>query len=282
MQDSYLRDPLFDSISVPSVVDGFPAFSPEHVREGEGFRSDFHANIAALEEGNFWFVGRNRFILWALQRYCGDFRSFLEIGCGTGFVLSGISRAFPSTRLYGSELFCSGLTFASQRVPNATFMQMDARVLPFDAQLDVIGAFDVLEHIEEDTAVLAQIHKALRPGGMLLITVPQHQWLWSGVDEYSCHVRRYSSSELHDKIRNAGFSIVRSTSFVTSLLPAMVASRVMSKGKKSQEYDASNELRINPILNTIFRGCLSAELLAVRAGLSLPVGGSRMVVARRV
>jgi SAM-dependent methyltransferase len=281
MNSEYTSDPLFESVSVPAVIDGFPSFAPEQALDGNGFRSDFHANIAALEEGNFWFVGRNRFILWALKKYCPDFDSFLEIGCGTGFVLSAISRDFLQAKLYGSELFCSGLTFAAERIPSATFMQMDARSLPFESQLDVVGAFDVLEHIREDRDVLDQIRKSLKPGGVLIATVPQHPWLWSGVDDYSCHVRRYERSELQSKIKDAGFSILRTTSFVTSLLPAMAASRLVSNAKRSEKYDASGELKINSTLNAIFKGCLSAELRVVRMGVDLPVGGSRLVVARK-
>src|SRR5690606_22871969 len=116
---------------------------------------------------------------------------FLEIGCGTGFVLSGVADAFPAVRLFGSEIFTAGLEFAARRQPSVNFMQMDARSLPFLDEFDVIGAFDVLEHIVEDGQVLAQMREALKPNGIILLTVPQHEWLWSPVDEFACHVRRY-------------------------------------------------------------------------------------------
>jgi len=90
---------------------------------------------------------------------------FLEIGCGTGHVLSGVARAYPGTKIYGSELFPAGLAFAAEREPAADFMQMDARHIPFIDEFDVIGAFDVLEHIKEDEQVLAQMYSALKPGG---------------------------------------------------------------------------------------------------------------------
>ena len=108
-------------------------------------------------------------------------------------------------------------------------MQMDARNIPFVDEFDAIGAFDVLEHIEEDEQVLAQMHDALNHADVVLLTVPQHAWLWSLVDDYSCHVRRYSAKELHGKVRVAGFEILLSTSFVSSLLPIMLASRLGTK-----------------------------------------------------
>jgi hypothetical protein len=88
-----------------------------------------------------------------------------------------------------------------------------------------IGAFDVLEHIQEDELVLRNIHGALAAGGGLMITVPQHRRLWSHVDEISHHVRRYTADELRSKVESAGFRVVFSGSYTFSLLPFMFASR---------------------------------------------------------
>ncbi len=158
---------------------------------------------------------------------------------------------------------------------------MDARCIPYESELDAIGAFDVLEHIEEDEAVLQQIYKALKPGGYLFITVPQHRWLWSAVDEYACHVRRYGANELHEKVCKAGFEIIRTTSFVSTLLPAMYLSRLLQRNKTDMSIDDVAGLRVNPILNKIFEWFLHFELALIRAGVSLPVGGSRLLVARK-
>jgi len=97
-----------------------------------GFEAKFFAQLVEVETNNFWFRSRNRLIIWALQRYFPDARHFLEIGCGTGFVLSGIQQAFPNLTLYGSEIFTKGLEFAAQRLPNTQLFQMDARHIPFE------------------------------------------------------------------------------------------------------------------------------------------------------
>lgn len=208
-------------------------------------------------------------------------KSFLEIGCGTGFVISGISKRFPDLRLIGSEYLEEGLVYARQRVPTAEFMQMDARCIPYESDLDAVGAFDLLEHIEEDEAVLQQIYKALKLGGVVTITVPQHHWLWSAVDEYACHVRRYGTNELHQKVCRAGFEIIRSTSFVSSLLPVMYLSRLLQGNKTDMNIDDVAGLRINHIFDKILEWLLGCELALIRVGLSLPVGGSRLLVARK-
>jgi hypothetical protein len=87
--------------------------------------------------------------------------------------------------------------------------------------------------------------------------------------------------ELHDKVTQAGFTIVRSTSFVTSLLPCMLISRLSQRGK-SASFDPHAELRINSILNRILEWFLQLELWLIRMGISFPVGGSRLIVAAKL
>lgn len=246
-----------------------------------GFKTHYFKELAELEAENFWFRARNKFILWALQKYSPGLQSFLEIGCGTGFVISAISKQFPDAKLSGSEYLEEGMVYARQRVPGAKFSQMDARQIPHESELDAIGAFDVLEHIEEDMAVLQQICQALKPGGVVFITVPQHHWLWSAVDEYACHARRYDAHELHQKVSGAGFEIILSTSFVSTLLPAMYLSRLLQHNKTDMGMDDVAGLRVNPVLNKLFEWLLNFELSLIRAGITLPVGGSRLLVARK-
>lgn len=266
----------------PETIAGYEAYASKYANEGDGFKAGYFADLAHREEGHFWFKIRNELVLWALDKYCAGFQSFLEIGCGTGFVLSGVAEQYPTAKMSGSEIFVSGLDFAAERIPQANLMQMDARRIPFEKEFDVIGAFDVIEHIEEDEAVLSQLHNALKPGGYLLLTVPQHAWLWSPTDDYACHKRRYSAADLHRKVGQAGFRIQRSTSFVTVLLPAMMASRLFQKLFPGSEFDASTELVIAPWLNNLFFGLLSLESGLIKRGLNLPLGGSRLLVARKI
>ncbi len=265
-----------------SIIDGFQAYSPQLAQESPGFKENHFSRLYNLENDNFWFRARNQLILWALGFYAPETESFLEIGCGTGYVLSGISKKNPHINLYGSEIFTAGLKYAHTRVPNANFMQMDARHIPFHEEFDVIGAFDVLEHIVEDELVLEQINHALKPGGLTLLTVPQHPWLWSRVDENACHVRRYTMQDLHQKLTDSGFQILKSTSFVTSLLPAMMISRLSQRKHNPQKDKARAELKISPILNSLFFRLLNFEIHLIKMGFKFPIGGSRLVVAKKI
>lgn len=263
----------------PEMIDGFPAYAPELAVASSGFKASYFANLVTLEERHFWFRARNRLIVWAIGKYCADFKSFLEIGCGTGYVLSGIRNACPQATFFGSEIFSAGLALAKARQPVVEFMQMDARNIPFVDEFDVIGAFDVLEHIEEDEDVLRQMHQALVSKGCILITVPQHSWLWSPIDDYACHVRRYSAKELHLKIESAGFEILRSTSFVSSLLPVMWVSRYLQR--REREVDASAELNISSWLSRLLEVILNTEVAMIKYGVNFRVGGTRLVIARK-
>lgn len=261
-------------------MDGFPAFAPELAGGGDGFDPALFAELARLEARNFWFRARNRLIVWALRRFFGDARSLLEIGCGTGFVLSGIAAALPHFRLAGSEADAGGLGFAARRVSGAELMQMDARRIPFEAEFDVVGAFDVIEHIEDDRAVLREMHRAARPGGGILLTVPQHPFLWSEYDVRARHVRRYRARELREKVLDAGFEIVTMASFVSLLLPLMMLSRLAQRAPKS-DYDPLVELRLPGWLNALLEAVLDLERRLIRAGVRFPAGGSLLLVANK-
>jgi SAM-dependent methyltransferase len=263
----------------PASKDRVQLFAPELIASGEGFDERSFELLASVEEKSFWFRSRNRLIVWALRTYFPHSTTMLEIGCGTGFVLGGIARALPDLRLVGGDLFPAGLAVAAVRAPRADLLQIDARRIPYEEEFDVVGAFDVLEHIEQDEDVLRAVRRTLRPGGGLLVTVPQHPWLWSAVDDFARHVRRYRRRELVEKLRQAGFEVVRCTSFVFLLLPLVALSRV--RQRKDRDFDPLAEYRSPRFVDSALACVMEAEGALIRAGVSLPVGGSLLAVASR-
>ena len=264
----------------PKILHGHLAFAPELADESEGFKSSYFASLAEWEAGSFWFRSRNRLLIWALQRYFPEARSLLEIGCGTGFVLSGFRKALPELTFFGSEIFTAGLSFAAERLPGIELFQMDARRIPFREEFDVIGAFDVLEHVKEDERVLSQMYQATRKGGGILVTVPHHPFLWSQADAHAHHLRRYTARELRDKVEQAGFRVIRITSFVSLLLPLLIVSRA-KQHFSDKVFDPAREFNIGPLVNTTLERTLDAERAMIRLGASFPLGGSLLLVARR-
>ncbi|MEO6967156.1 MAG: class I SAM-dependent methyltransferase [Rhodanobacteraceae bacterium] len=256
--------------------DGFDLYAPGSAQQGQGYNPQIYAELARLEDRNFWFQARNRLIVRATRNHFPDAKSFLEIGCGTGQVLRAMGAAFPNARLHGSELFVEGLEFARQRLPQAHLMQMDATRIPYVDEFELIGAFDVVEHIEDDVGVLKEIHRALKIDGGAILTVPQHPFLWSHQDEMACHVRRYRRHELESKLRGCGFRILYTTSFISLLLPLLALSRWTMR--KTGD-DPLREMRVGAAANTGLAAVLRAEYALLSTGMKLPVGGSRLVVA---
>ncbi len=263
----------------PPLIMGFPAFAPELAGSNEGYDAAYYGDLYALEARNYWFRARNALLIWALRKYFPDAADFFEIGCGTGYVLAGIAGAIPRLAMHASEVSSSGLSFAAQRVPGARLFQMDARAIPYAGHFDVIGLFDVLEHIEDDGRVLAQTHRALKRGGGLMITVPQHQFLWSQYDAHAHHVRRYGARELRDKVLRAGFRIVMMTSFVSLVLPLMMLSRFMQR-KPAADYDVLADLRVGRIASFLLESVLMLERTLIRIGIRFPAGGSLLLIAQ--
>jgi len=264
----------------PVQRDGRVHFAPQISGANESYDPAWYPELASLEAENFWFRARNRAIAWIAHRHLPRAAKYLEIGCGTGYVLQMLQREFPAWNITATEAHAEGLNFATSRVADSvTFYQVDARAVPFREEFDVVGAFDVIEHIKEDEAVLGEIRAALKPGGYAFLSVPQHMFLWSKYDELGHHFRRYSRSELYEKVRRAGFEVVDSTSFNSLLLPAMLASRLIRNERAKT--DVLDELRLGRTLNRMLEGVLGIELAALRAGIRWPIGGSRIMLAQR-
>jgi SAM-dependent methyltransferase len=260
---------------------GILSFTDKFHEPTQSYDPSWYQELAKLEVGNFWFEARNTELRYFLRKYCPQSEAnYLEIGCGSGFVLGMIRKTYPNWNMIGSEAFAEGLQVTQSRVPNVTFAQLDAQNIPFENEFDVIGAFDVIEHIEDDQLVLNELFKSLKQNGLLFITVPQHMFLWSDYDEVSCHFRRYSYSELKTKFSKTGFEIVDSTSFTSLLMPLMLLSRIFKKGK-SKKVDVLSELRIPPVLNKVLTLIMKAEYSLLKLGFRWPFGGSRLIVVRR-
>ena len=267
----------------PAERGGFLIFAPELAAENDGFNPKFFELMVEVEPAHFWFVSRNRILGDVLRRYFASPAKVLEIGCGTGYVLSGMHEVFPQANLSASDIYTEGLSYAAQRVPDAFLFQMDARHIPFRDEFDLIGAFDVLEHIEDDEAVLAQFFQACKEGGGVALAVPQHRWLWSRMDDFAHHKRRYTRDELVQKLKRAGFSVEYATSFISLLLPLMLAARLLRKpaGIEMEDQMDAAGLSIGKLTNTVLGMVMAVERSLLRLGLRLPLGGSLLVIARK-
>jgi SAM-dependent methyltransferase len=256
-----------------------------------GFDPSFFDRLSSIERRHFWFRARNNVIAGMARRVAATLPPgfvMLEVGCGTGNSLAVLERSCPAGIVVGVDLWFEGLRYARQRT-SCSLVQADLRLHPFTKQFDLIGAFDVIEHLPQDEEAMAGLRAMLAPGGRLLVTVPAHQSLWSYFDEASCHCRRYSSSELRAKLRRAGFEIDFLTQFMAGLFPFIWFGRRLARLSQHGSQSsctapdlAARELRVIPVLNQMLYWLCSWEAWWLSRGHSLPIGTSLAAVARKI
>jgi SAM-dependent methyltransferase len=250
--------------------------------------SHFH-DLFLAEDRHFWFRGRNKvisaFAKQLVSRLSPGYR-VLEMGCGDGNVLRFLEDACRNGTLIGMDLYIEGLRYARTR-SSCHLVQGDVRDAAFGQNFHLIGMFDVLEHIPDDSRMLADIWKLLDDGGVLLLTVPAHRRLWSYFDEVSGHCRRYEIAELRSKLEQTAYDVEYLTEYMAIVYPLMwLGRKLRSKKRKMQPGDASRnllqeEVQTIPILNGILSSVLSWEAKWLAKRRRLPFGASLLVVARK-
>jgi len=227
------------------------------------------AAAAELESDLWWLSGR-RAILSRFLRLAAlpPGASILEIGCGSGGDLDLLARFGDVTGVEPSPILANR---ARRRhdVLQGTLADVPAR--PFD----LVCAFDVLEHLEDDRALVREVASRARPGDQLLVTVPACPWLFGHHDRMLHHYRRYSRARLRSALE--GFEIRRISSFLFFLFPAAVVQRVFGSSKKEGVTLARTPRPISEILEATLRleGALSEHV-------PLPIGLWLFALARRL
>ena len=142
-------------------------------------------------------------------------------------------------------LFRSGIAVRNASLPELVGVP--------EAHYDLVALLDVIEHVGDDRAALAAIARRLRPGGRILLTVPAHQWMWSGHDVLNHHHRRYSRKALVALVRDSGLTLDRIGYFNSILFPLAVAARMARKltGKEGKD-DALPPAPVNRLFDRLF------------------------------
>jgi SAM-dependent methyltransferase len=268
------------------VIDGIKCYNPESALNYDDYPSEGFALTDKYEQTSFWCRSRTRLLNQIISKYTANKEKirFLELGCGTGFFIRELVKQ-RHIDITGSDIYLAGLKYAKSKSPDIDFVQIDATSNYMHQQFDMIGAFDVIEHIDDDVSVIKNINRSLQPNGLFVVTVPQYQFLWSQLDELVKHKRRYSKTDLITKLEAAGFEIEYQSSFVTVLFPLMLLSRLLDRNKsanqQSSEADIENRVKLPNIVNWAFDKLMRIDEFLIRCGFSMPFGGSLLVVARK-
>jgi SAM-dependent methyltransferase len=207
---------------------------------------------ARLEDRHWWFTARREIILQVLSRHLTPDRQrlVLEIGCGTGGNLLFLRDHY---RVMGVDIAPEAVRYARERI-DCPILEGDFRALFPNSfpEVDAVLLADVLEHINEDQAFLAGILERLRPGGLVLVTVPAHGFMWSGHDVVLGHVRRYSRKRLRKVWEGLPVEEEFLTSFNTILFPLIVFLRFVARRKTNQSDLTLPSTPLNRLLYRLF------------------------------
>lgn len=231
-----------------------------------------------IEDNSFWFRHRNNCIAELIKRFSPG-NAFFDIGGGNGFVAKGIQGLGIDTFLVepGEGGCVNGRKRGVKNVICSTLEDAGFE----ENSLPALGAFDVVEHIESDVAILNSFNRFLKKDGLCFITVPAYRFIWSNDDDYAGHYNRYTLKELNGKLESAGFDILYS-SYLFSILPLTIfffrsiPSRIKGKNYKMEAAKDDHNREI-AVLNKIW----DWEFNRVKAGKSVPFGSSCLVVAKK-
>jgi len=215
-------------------------------------RSIYEA-MAVHDSVHWWYVARRDILRDLIKRRIAPPKDarILEIGCGTGHNLAMLAEF---GRVEGLEM-----DSASREIANVRFGGKvgDARLPELagvpDETFDLIALLDVLEHVEDDVAALRGMARRLKPGGRILITVPQHQWMWSGHDVANHHFRRYGKAQLRTAIEQAGLTLEFLGHFNSLLFPLAAANRIAAPARRrADQDDALPPAPVNALFRFVF------------------------------
>jgi SAM-dependent methyltransferase len=225
---------------------------------------DLRDRQSGAGEDFFWFEGKNG-LVEALLRRCGAKAGarILDVGAGTGGYL-------PAAKRLGDVYVVDADPSVLELVPEGAYKEKrcaDLRSLPYpDGFFDIIMAYDILEHVDDDARAVSEVHRCLKPGGAFIFTVPAHQGLFSYHDRVLGHLRRYGMPDV--KAKMACFGSSQTGYWLAALFPAMAAMRILQRRKKSGRHLA----RLPGPLNRLLTLELRLENRLIGAGFRLPFG----------
>jgi SAM-dependent methyltransferase len=232
-----------------------------------------------LEDRHWWYRGRRRIIDVLMRRLeLPPGVEILDAGCGSGRNMVELARVGTVT---GLEISDASVARARERGIGEV-VQCSITELPLaDDRFDVAVCLDVIEHIEDDLRALRELHRVVRPGGTLLVTVPAYQWLWSEHDVINHHKRRYTRKTLSAVAEQAGWERSRTTYFNGCLLPVAIVHRRLARPAHLVDEPVSDLERTPERLNALLEWPLRFEAVLIALGLRIPAGLSLAAVFRK-
>ncbi len=189
--------------------------------------AELYRDMFSNEEKFWWFAARRRIVLELIRRYAPDARQLADLGCGSGYTLHAFAPFFQ--QVTGLDSSPEAIEFAKQRGIEVVKGSLPGEVPLKPDTFDVVLMMDVLEHLEEDKAGAMAGVNLVSPGGIIIATVPAHQWMWTCRDERHHHKRRYSKAQLGKLFHGLPLEKVLLSYFNSILFPLMALDRMISR-----------------------------------------------------
>ena len=242
-----------------------------------------YEDIYQAELTHWWFQARLQIVSTLIRRF-GTSSAPLriaDIGCGMGASLDQLAKLGT---VIGADFSPTALAFARSRT-REPLVAAALPSLPFaDGFFDVVCALDVIEHIDDDFAAVRELCRICRPGGLLVLTVPAYQWLWSEHDDINEHKRRYTRSRLQECLTPLPVDGLRLSYMNTLLAPPLMLLRLAKAAFRTrQNTNQPAKSDVSPVpepLNTLLRMVFTTEA-ALLPHISLPFGTSVIAVSRK-
>jgi SAM-dependent methyltransferase len=239
---------------------------------------DFELQTHRAEDRHWWYRGR-RHVLDVVISQLGlaPGARILDAGCGSGRNMVELARYGHVT---GVELSPASVELARRRQVGEVLQGSVMEMTFADDSFDFAVSLDVIEHLQDDRGALRELRRVVAPGGLLLLTVPAYQRLWSRHDEINHHHRRYNTSTLLAAAQDAGWQPQRTTHFNSLLLPAAILMRALQR-VRPKTTESSLDLWVGPApLNALLTQPLHLEAALIRRGVRIPAGLSLLAVLR--
>lgn len=240
-----------------------------------------------LERKNWWFTVRRKILSERIEHVLGRPRNItsLNVGAATGTTSDMLTRFGQVTSIEYDADCCS---FA-QTYMTTPMLQGSITELPFEQEsFDLVCAFDVIEHVEDDHTAIEELVRVCKPGGYIMITVPAYAFLWGPHDIINQHFRRYTLKELLQLFGNRGGRIVYKTYFNAILFMPIAAFRLVAslgsrfiKKKESNGVSDHQVFGTAGVFNSLLAGLFQIDYYLLKAGLRFPAGVSIMVVFKK-
>ena len=247
-----------------------------------------YAIMARREEHHWWYAGMRRVALSVLEGALDGQRDLrvLDAGCGTGGTTIDLRRF---GEVVGVDLAWEALEPARGR-GLTRLARASIERLPFrDKSFDAVTSFEVIYHlgVTNDRYALDELHRVLKPGGLLLLRVPAHDWL-RGEHDRLVHTRhRYARREVAAKLREAGFRVDQLSWANTVLFPPAVAKRLLERSafrvpRSALSAEEPDLWQPPGPINALLENAVAVESGLIPRGVPLPFGLSILAVARAV